>query len=76
MQEEKIKINEESIWRQFLKLSIPIAIVNFLQSAYTMTDAFWLGRLNSESLAAVSVSYSIIFLVISLGAGLFVSEQR
>ena len=73
MEEEKVKINEESVWRQFFKLSIPIAIANFLQSAYTMTDAFWLGRLNSESLAAVSIGYSIIFLVISLGAGLFVS---
>jgi len=69
----EIKINEESIWRQFFKLSIPIAIANFLASAYSITDAFWLGRLNSESLAAVSVCYPIIFLVISFGAGLFVS---
>jgi putative MATE family efflux protein len=73
MEKIKRKINEESIWRQFFKLSIPIAIANFLQSAYSITDAFWLGRLNSESLAAVSISSSIIFLVISLGVGLFVS---
>lgn len=73
MEKVKRKINEESIWRQFFKLSIPIAIANFLQSAYSITDAFWLGRLNSESLAAVSISSSIIFLVISLGVGLFVS---
>jgi len=73
MAEEKKIINEESIWRQFLKLSIPIALANFIQSAYTITDAFWLGRLNSESLAAISVCYPIIFMVISLGAGLFVS---
>jgi putative MATE family efflux protein len=69
----EIKINEESIWRQFFKLSIPIAIANFLASAYSITDAFWLGRLNSESLAAVSVCYPIIFLIISFGSGLFVS---
>lgn len=73
MEKIKRKINEESIWRQFFKLSIPIAIANFLQSAYSITDAFWLGRLNSESLAAISISSSIIFLVISLGVGLFVS---
>jgi putative MATE family efflux protein len=73
MEKIKRKINEESIWRQFFKLSIPIAIANFLQSAYSITDAFWLGRLNSESLAAVSICSSIVFLVISLGAGLFIS---
>ncbi len=73
MEEKKRKINEESIWRQFFKLSIPIAIANFLQSAYSITDAFWLGRLNSESLAAVSICSSIVFLIISLGAGLFIS---
>jgi len=69
----EVKINEESIWRQFFKLSIPIAIANLLVSAYSITDAFWLGRLNAESLAAVSVCYPIIFLVISFGAGLFTS---
>ncbi len=69
----KRKFNEDSIWRKFFKLSIPIAIANFLQSAYSITDAFWLGRLNSESLAAVSICSSIIFLIISLGAGLFMS---
>ncbi|MCK9445395.1 MATE family efflux transporter [bacterium] len=73
MENIKKKINEESIWRQFFKLSIPIAIANFLQSAYSITDAFWLGRLNSESLAAISICSSIVFLVISLGAGLFIS---
>ncbi|MFA5432985.1 MAG: MATE family efflux transporter [Candidatus Paceibacterota bacterium] len=72
---EKIekRIKEGSIWKQFFKLSIPIAIANFLQAAYSITDAFWLGRLNSESLAAISISSSIIFLVISLGVGLFIS---
>lgn len=73
MENIKKKINEESIWRQFFKLSIPIAIANFLQSAYSITDAFWLGRLNSESLAAISICSSIVFLIISLGAGLFIS---
>ncbi|MFZ3054507.1 MAG: MATE family efflux transporter [Minisyncoccales bacterium] len=68
-----VKINEDSIWRQFFKLSIPIAIANLLSSAYSITDAFWLGRLNSESLAAVSVCYPIIFLIISFGSGLFIS---
>jgi len=68
-----VKINEDSIWRQFFKLSIPIAIANLLSSAYSIVDAFWLGRLNSESLAAVSVCYPIIFLIISLGSGLFIS---
>ena len=73
MENIKKKINEESIWRQFFKLSIPIAIATFLQSAYSITDTFWLGRLNSESLAAISICSSIIFLVISLGCGLFTS---
>lgn len=73
MEKIKRKFSEESIWRQFFKLSIPIAIANLLQSAYSITDAFWLGRLNSESLASISICSSIIFLVISLGSGLFIS---
>ena len=34
-----------------------------------MTDTFWVGRLGAEAVAAVSLSFPIIFLLISLGGG-------
>jgi len=67
---QKRDFTEGSILKALLSLSIPIIFANFLQTAYNLTDTFWVGRLGTSAVAAVSVSFPIIFLVISLGAGM------
>ncbi|NOT43480.1 MAG: MATE family efflux transporter [Acidobacteria bacterium] len=52
-----------------LKLAVPIVLANVLQSAYQLTDAFWVGRLGGAAVAAVSVTFPIIFLMIAVGMG-------
>ncbi|MFO8060402.1 MAG: MATE family efflux transporter [Bacillota bacterium] len=56
-----------------LLLSWPIVLSNLLQTAYNIADTFWLGRLGDHAVAAISVSFPIIFLFISLGAGLTIA---
>ncbi len=63
-------LTEGSIIRSILTLSVPIIFANILQTAYQLTDTFWVGRLGSDAVAAVSISFPIIFLIISLGSGL------
>jgi putative MATE family efflux protein len=53
-----------------LRLSVPIILANVLQTAYAMTDTFWVGRLNAESVAAVALSFPITFLMIAVAGGL------
>ncbi|MEK6477982.1 MATE family efflux transporter [Catalinimonas sp. 4WD22] len=53
-----------------LKLSGPIVLANVLQTAYQLIDTFWLGRLGANAVAAVSLSFPVLFLIISLGIGL------
>jgi len=60
---------EGPIVPSLLKLAVPIVLANVLQSAYQLTDAFWVGRLGGAAVAAVSVSFPIIFLMIALGMG-------
>jgi len=68
---EKInKLTEGSALKSLITLSVPIILANIMQAAYHLTDTFWVGRLGSEAIAAVSISLPIIFLLISLGAGL------
>ncbi len=45
-------------------------MANILQTAYSLIDTFWLGRLGANAVAAVSLSFPILFLVFSLGGGL------
>lgn len=50
-------------------LAVPIVMTNLLHSAYQLTDTFWVGRLGADAVAAVSLSFPIIFLMITLGGG-------
>ncbi|HEX4193869.1 MAG TPA: MATE family efflux transporter [Stellaceae bacterium] len=58
------------ITRALVTLAIPIILANILQTGYQLTDSFWVGRLGAASVAAVSVSFPVTFLVIALGSGL------
>jgi putative MATE family efflux protein len=61
---------EGPIIRSLITLAVPIVLANVLQSAYGIIDAFWVGRLGGAAIAAVSVSFPLIFLSIALGMGL------
>lgn len=64
------KHDKKNILNRLLKLSGPIVLANILQTAYQLIDTFWLGRIGAGAVAAVSLSFPLLFLVISLGIGL------
>jgi len=66
----KNKLLEGPILRSLLTLAIPIVAANVLQSAYQIIDAFWVGRLGGTAVAAVSLSFPVMFLMFAVGAGL------
>lgn len=70
MKTNKSTIFTGSINKALISLAIPIVIGQILQSAYQLTDAFWVGRLGAAQVAAVSVSMPVTFLVIAIGSGL------
>ncbi len=63
------RFTEGSITKSIFALAVPIVVSNLLQTAYQLTDTFWVGRLGANALASVSLSFPIIFLIISLGGG-------
>lgn len=66
----KNSLTEGSIAGALFRLSLPIIIANILQSAYQITDTFWVGRLSAEAVAAVSLAFPVSFLMIAIGGGL------
>lgn len=62
-------LTEGSIFKALVRLATPIVITNLLQTAYQLTDTFWVGRLGVSAIAAVSISFPIIFLTMALGIG-------
>lgn len=66
-------LTEGPVIGSLLRLSIPIVMANFLQTAYQLTDTFWVGRLGADEVAALSLAFPIIFLMISIGGGFALS---
>ncbi|MCQ6963764.1 MATE family efflux transporter [Methanolobus chelungpuianus] len=67
------RLTEGPIMRSLIALAVPIIFANVLQTAYQLVDTFWVGRLGHEAVAAVSLSFPFIFLLISLGGGLAIA---
>ncbi|MGK5091565.1 MATE family efflux transporter [Deltaproteobacteria bacterium TL4] len=66
-------LTEGSILKSLVTLSVPIIFANILQTAYQLTDTFWVGRLGTSAVAAISLSFPITVLIISLGGGLTIA---
>src|SRR5690554_1247095 len=64
------KLTEGKILGSLVSIAIPIILANILQTGYQLIDTFWLGRLGANAVAAVSLSFPILFLILSVGAGL------
>mgnify|MGYP003473102293 FL=1 len=67
------RYTEGSIVKSLVALSVPIVLSNILQTAYQLIDTFWVGRLGAGAVAAVSVSFPLVFLIIALGGGLAIA---
>jgi len=61
------------ILRALVTLSVPIVVTNVFQSLYQLIDTFWVGRLGADAVAAVSLSFPILFFLISVGGGMSVA---
>ncbi|MBD3156971.1 MATE family efflux transporter [Candidatus Peregrinibacteria bacterium] len=61
------------ITASLLRLAIPIIAANIFHTVYQLTDTFWVGQLGKQAVAAVSLSFPILFLLIQFGIGLTVA---
>ncbi len=61
---------DKKVLKRLFSLASPIFLVNLLQAGYDFIDMFWVGRLGASSVAAVSLSFPVIFFFMSFGLGL------
>ena len=61
---------EGPITKSIFKLALPVIGANVLQTVYQLIDTFWVGRLGAEAVAAVSLSFPILFFLNSLALGM------
>lgn len=64
-------LTEGSIPRHLIKFSIPMLLGSALQVGYIIVNALWVGNgLGAEAVAAVTVSFSVYYVLIAVATGL------
>lgn len=71
--ERLTRLTQGSIGKALLTLSAPIVLANLIHTCHQLVNTFWVGRLGSHAVAAVSTSFPIVFLILSLGGGFSVA---
>jgi len=57
------------ITSSLLRLAWPVMLSNLFHTLYNLVDTLWLGRLGTAYVAAPGISWPVIFMGISIGAG-------
>lgn len=77
----KLDLTKGSIAKSLLKLALPIMGTSFLQTAYNITDMFWIGQVGTKEVAAVGTAgfftwLAMAFIIISkVGAEVKVAQN-
>ena len=63
-------LTEGKVWKVIVRFAVPLLVGNLLQQFYNITDSIIVGQfLGKEALAAVSASFFIYYIIISLVIG-------
>lgn len=52
------------------KIALPTSVGYFFNTMFNVVDTFYGGRISTEALAALSLSFPVFFLIIAIGAGI------
>ena len=67
-------LTQGNINKQLWSLSWPMMLSFFFYTLYNLVDTYWVSKLSSEAIAAVSISQISLFVMISLGFGITVGS--
>jgi putative MATE family efflux protein len=65
-----IRMTEGPLLPILVRVAVPITFANLFQAGYDIVNAFWVGRLGEDAIAAVTASGPLFYVLISLGSGL------
>lgn len=68
--DRSVNVTDGRLLLPLLVLSAPIVVSYLLDVVYYVVDLYWIGYLGTDAVAAMSYSWPVIFLIISLGLGI------
>jgi len=69
-EDKRTLILEGNLMYAILILAVPVMINSFIQSMYNLTDTFWLGKIGTDSQAAITLVSPVQNILINFGMGI------
>lgn len=73
MSARDVNVTDGELLKPLVVLSVPIVLSQMLQVGYNLADTYWVGRLGQEAVSALSYSWPLVFLMISVAGGFTVA---
>ncbi len=67
-------LSQGPIKKQLWSLAWPMMLSVFFYTLYNLVDAYWVSKISAESIAAVSISQTTLFIMVALGMGMTVGS--
>jgi Na+-driven multidrug efflux pump len=64
------KLVNESVFKTITKMAVPMLAGTFAMNAYQLTNAWFVSRLGTEALAAISFTFPVVMLLMFLTRGI------
>ncbi len=68
-------LTQGNVIRQIWSLAWPTMLSMFFYTLYSIVDTFWVSKLSTEAIAAVSISQVTLFIMVALSMGLAVGSS-
>lgn len=68
--EKQNMILDGNLFKAILALAVPIMINSFIQTMYNLTDTYWLGKIGTDPMAAITLVSPVQNIIINFGQGI------
>lgn len=69
-EDKRTLLLEGNLIKAILILAVPVMLNSFIQSMYNLTDTYWLGKIGTESQAAITLVSPVQNILINFGMGI------
>lgn len=63
-------ILEGNLFKAIIALALPIMLNSFIQTMYNLTDTYWLGKIGTDPMAAITLVSPVQNIIINFGQGI------
>ena len=67
---KKAPLTEGPLPRHILKIALPMSIGFLFNTMYNVVDSFYAGKISTEALAAMALSFPVFFIIIAMSEGI------